>query len=236
MLRMMRAHFETDENRQFYLSEWRETRLQRIIDANPTVSRTDCLQMLFDKLQEIQRGLAENYQTDSSIRDQVVSACQGIPECSLALYQPATTFEAVCVQLRSAVGTAVQMQGSDIRQFPAKHQESPSQERSMTRTGLTGYTGVAEGDTVVGPATLPPVVLPPNEVNPVFGGLTRNATCVGNQLAGQQGTLRMKEKRPTTSSPIRGWHSTGTDSREIPALPCRVGRCRRPKGRRTSTG
>jgi hypothetical protein len=110
MLQLTKAHFETDENRQLYMSEWREATFQRVINSNPTKSRLECLQILFDKLQKVQRGLTESYQNDNSLRDQVISACRGIPECSLALYQPADTFEGVCAQLRSAVGTAVRTQ------------------------------------------------------------------------------------------------------------------------------
>jgi len=123
MLRLTRTHFETDENRQLYMSEWRETTFQRVINSNPTKSRLECLQLLFDKLQKVQRGLTESYQNDNSLRDQVISACRGISECSLALYQPANTFEGVCAQLRSAVGTAVRTQESQSQQF---HTETPT--------------------------------------------------------------------------------------------------------------
>lgn len=43
MLRLTRTHFETDENRQFYMSEWRETTFQRVINSNPTKSRLEFL-------------------------------------------------------------------------------------------------------------------------------------------------------------------------------------------------
>jgi len=64
-----RCHFETEENKQQYLSEWRETTFLRIIAMNPSVSRLECLQKLFDRLQTIQRGLSESYQEDLSLRD-----------------------------------------------------------------------------------------------------------------------------------------------------------------------
>jgi hypothetical protein len=94
-----RCHFETEENKQQYLSEWRETTLPRIIAMNPGVSRLECLQKLFDQLQTIQRGLSESYQEDFSLRDQVISACRGVEECNLALFHPASMYEGVCAQL-----------------------------------------------------------------------------------------------------------------------------------------
>jgi hypothetical protein len=112
-----RCHFETEENKQQYLSEWRETTFPSIIAANPDVSRLDCLQKLFDQLQKIQRGLSESYQEDFSLRDQVISACRGIEECNLALFNPASTYEGVYAQLRSSVGTA--LRSREMKQFNA---------------------------------------------------------------------------------------------------------------------
>ena len=106
MIYETRCHFETEQNKQLYLSEWRSTTFQRIAKENPTTSRLDCLQKLFDRLQVVQRGLSESYQEDLSLRDQVINACQGIKECRLALYNPADTYEGVCAQLRSSIGTA----------------------------------------------------------------------------------------------------------------------------------
>jgi hypothetical protein len=93
---MTKAHFETEEARQKYLSEWREATLLRTIAENPAKSRLECLQLTIDKLQKVQRGLGPEYQYDSSIRDQIINACRGVEECSLALYKPAPTFEGVC--------------------------------------------------------------------------------------------------------------------------------------------
>ena len=62
---------------------------------------------MVDKLQKIQRGLAKEYQYEHNLRDQVISAYRGVEECNLALYKPASTFEGVCAELRSAIGTAI---------------------------------------------------------------------------------------------------------------------------------
>jgi hypothetical protein len=67
MVAMVKMHFETEENRQFYMSEWRETTLPRVIASNPTKSKLECLQILFDKLQKVQQGLSAEYQTEYSL-------------------------------------------------------------------------------------------------------------------------------------------------------------------------
>jgi hypothetical protein len=107
MVRSIRNHFETDEMKQQYLTEWRETTLSRIIMENSSLSKLECLDKLLDKLRTIQRGLDPSYHSDTSLRDQTINACRGIPECNLALFNPAKTYEGVCAQLRSAIGTAI---------------------------------------------------------------------------------------------------------------------------------
>ena len=53
MVAMTKAHFETEENRQMYLTEWRETTLLRIIASNPAKSKMECLQLLIAKLRKV---------------------------------------------------------------------------------------------------------------------------------------------------------------------------------------
>jgi hypothetical protein len=49
--------------------------------------------------------LSQAYQADHNLRDALINACRGVEECRLALFNPAPTFEGVCDQLRSAIGT-----------------------------------------------------------------------------------------------------------------------------------
>jgi hypothetical protein len=107
-----RAHFETEENRQLYLSEWRETTLPIIITQHKNKNRLEQLEILFDRLQIVQRGLSEVYQEDYSLRDQILSACRGIEECNMALFKPAPTWEGVCNDLRAAIGATLRTRGS----------------------------------------------------------------------------------------------------------------------------
>jgi hypothetical protein len=50
MLQLTRTYFETDENRQLYMFEWRDTTFHRVISSNLTKSCVECLQLLFDTL------------------------------------------------------------------------------------------------------------------------------------------------------------------------------------------
>lgn len=112
MVERTRKHFETEENRQEYMAEWRETTLPSMTAKHPTKNKLECLQLVIDKLCVIQRGLSLVYQTEYNLRDQIINACRGVKECDLALYKPARTFEGVCAELRSAVGTAMRSHDS----------------------------------------------------------------------------------------------------------------------------
>ena len=62
---------------------------------------------MFDKLQKIQRGLSVVYQTEYSLKNQVISVCRGIPKYNLALYQSADTYEDIYAELRSSINTTI---------------------------------------------------------------------------------------------------------------------------------
>ncbi|KAF1828003.1 hypothetical protein BDW02DRAFT_603927 [Decorospora gaudefroyi] len=67
---------------------------------------TFCLEITIERLQRTYLGLTQNYGTTNELNlaGQLVSACQGVPACSQVLVRPATTFEAVALELRSAIG------------------------------------------------------------------------------------------------------------------------------------
>jgi hypothetical protein len=53
MVVMTRTHFKTKENRQMYLTEWKETILTKITASNPAKSKMECLQLLITKLRKV---------------------------------------------------------------------------------------------------------------------------------------------------------------------------------------
>src|SRR6266536_5874125 len=107
MVNLTKAHFETEENHQKYLSEWRKTTLLRTILENLDKSRLECFQITVDKLQKVQRGLTKDYQYEHNLRDQVINACRGVKEYNPAPYKPSPTFKGIYTELRSAIRTAM---------------------------------------------------------------------------------------------------------------------------------
>ncbi|RKF95973.1 integrase and RNaseH domain-containing protein, partial [Golovinomyces cichoracearum] len=55
MVDLTRSHFETEANKQEYLTLWRTTTLQKIKSENPEKKTSECFQTMIDILQKIQR-------------------------------------------------------------------------------------------------------------------------------------------------------------------------------------
>jgi hypothetical protein len=73
--------------------------LPRIIKSNPSKSKLEYLQILFDKLQIIQQAISEDHQPENNLQEQIISICQGVEECNLILYNPAAIVKGIYAQL-----------------------------------------------------------------------------------------------------------------------------------------
>jgi len=124
MVNLTAQHFETEEKRQMYLQEWREATLERIIKKNPDKDTMECLEMLFKKLELIQPGLSMEYNLEWSLRDQVINACRGVKACDMCLFKPSQSYESVCADLRSSVGTAMRS-AETSSQYQTDHMGQP---------------------------------------------------------------------------------------------------------------
>jgi hypothetical protein len=123
MVNRVKGYFENEERSQMYLSDWRNMTLLKVVNENPGKPKTECLELLFDKLTRIQRALPSIGQSEESLRVQVLNACRGVRECTLCLYSPAPTLEGIRSQLRSAVSLATD---TETQQFPATSHEEPN--------------------------------------------------------------------------------------------------------------
>ncbi|KAJ5033564.1 uncharacterized protein L3040_008676 [Drepanopeziza brunnea f. sp. 'multigermtubi'] len=107
MTAFMKSKFEVPESAQKYLSEWRSLTLQSVMSRkeNADKDKLECLTLMVKKLSLIQRNLTPEYHSDKALRDVILSAVQGVPECAFAQYNPAPTTTALVSQLRSSIAT-----------------------------------------------------------------------------------------------------------------------------------
>ncbi|POS82928.1 hypothetical protein EPUL_004497 [Erysiphe pulchra] len=116
MVEMIKLHFETNERTQAFLKVWRGTTLQKIITNNPNKNRLECLELLLNYFWKTKQGLPDIYRTDTTLKDALINAGRGTPECSFALYDPAQTFEGLSAKLRSSIGTAMDVKQSSLQE------------------------------------------------------------------------------------------------------------------------
>ncbi len=76
-----------------------------MIAEHPDKTRPECLDLSIDELRRTQKGRSQEYQHEHILKEQVINACQGVKECSLALFNSSDTFEGVCHQLKSSITT-----------------------------------------------------------------------------------------------------------------------------------
>ncbi|KAM7209971.1 hypothetical protein V8F06_014649, partial [Rhypophila decipiens] len=141
LVEAIKGHFDTEEARQFYLAEWRSATLSKFIVDNPGKTKLECLDLMLDKLVKLQQSVTSLSKDQSVLRDQALLACREIPECSMALYNPAPTYEGVRNQLRNSISVALNTQ-QPHQQFPVHsipqhsptHPESPHEQYWTDRT------------------------------------------------------------------------------------------------------
>lgn len=108
MMVLTKGHFETEENKQEYLTRWRTKTLWSVRKEYPEKTISEFFSIMVEQLQKIQHGLWGSYHVDQNIRDRVINGFQGIRECELALFNPARTFEGVVSRVRNVIHTREQ--------------------------------------------------------------------------------------------------------------------------------
>ncbi|TQS35047.1 hypothetical protein Golomagni_04543 [Golovinomyces magnicellulatus] len=100
-----KEHFETEARRQDHLAQWYDLSLQVIVHDNPGKPLMECFDILLDKLHMLQSGLSEKIRDDESARNRLQVACQMIPACSKACFNPNPTFEGLTAEIRNVIST-----------------------------------------------------------------------------------------------------------------------------------
>lgn len=99
-------HFYTSELITAYQLEWNAINLLSIIAKHLDKEKLECLELMFAEILKLQPGIAIAESKDNQMRNKAHLAVIGVSECNLSLYKPAATWQGLCNDLRSAVGTA----------------------------------------------------------------------------------------------------------------------------------
>lgn len=101
------------------MNEWHGITLWAMIDEYPTKTKLECFDTMTSRLRRVVPGLPSSMRAsvDGTMRDQVLRGCRGIPECSLAVYQPNATYEGLCADIRNAISVKALEMTNRLQQF-----------------------------------------------------------------------------------------------------------------------
>ena len=99
----LRNRFEGEEHRRNMLREWNNTTLRQMIQEQLDKSKETVFRTMVQRLQNLQRGLDIELQSESNLRNKIIAACEDVPACSIAIARPATTITGLTNEIFSAI-------------------------------------------------------------------------------------------------------------------------------------
>jgi hypothetical protein len=99
----IRNFFEGPEYYRKNLAEWNATHLQDLINTHPEKPIGECLRLLIDKLLKLQYGIDVDLRTPKLFANKLVTACQGVPACRIAISDPPGELSTLINKLQSSI-------------------------------------------------------------------------------------------------------------------------------------
>ena len=90
LFQRFQAHFEEEEHRRNMLREWNSINLRTLIRASPDKNKGTVFTEMTHQLRQIQRSLDPKFQSDSTLRNRIISSCSNVPAYSFAVLQQTT--------------------------------------------------------------------------------------------------------------------------------------------------
>jgi len=107
MVAIVKRHFETVEFKLKYKLKWRELSFATVAAQHLDKTKSEVFELLLEDIDRIQPGLPEHLQHPSELKSKLLLAVLGLPECNLAAWNPAATWEGLCDSLRSSIATTL---------------------------------------------------------------------------------------------------------------------------------
>jgi hypothetical protein len=99
----LRGFFEGPGAERLATAEWNSVSLEKVIINSKDKSVSTCLRILINKLSKLQHGLAPEFQTPAFMSNKLVTACEGIPACQIAVSDPPRELGPLISKLQSSI-------------------------------------------------------------------------------------------------------------------------------------
>ncbi len=97
------GHFEGEEHRRLMLRQWNSVSLRGSFRANPEKSKGTIFNEMVLQLRQIQRGLDYEFQSDTALRNKIVTSCSNVPACTVAILQHTPTIAGLINNIYAAI-------------------------------------------------------------------------------------------------------------------------------------
>ena len=103
LFQRFQAHFEGEEHRRNMLREWNSINLRLLIRASPDKNKGTVFTEMTYQLRQIQRSLDPEFQSDSALRNKIISACSTVPACGFAVLQQTINIPGLINNIHAAI-------------------------------------------------------------------------------------------------------------------------------------
>ena len=99
----LRTFFEGPGYHRRNLDKWNATTLASIAEEDPKKSTYENVQLLINRLRQLQYGIMPDLRTVTFLHNKIVTACQGSPACRYAVSDPPSDLGGLINKLQSSI-------------------------------------------------------------------------------------------------------------------------------------
>lgn len=112
----VKSRFLTPERTRALLREWEALSLMSIMSLHTSKSASSCLELLIEKLSDIQSSLPIEYRNETILKNKLLNAVKDVKDCQLAYHKPADTVQGVISDLHASLAT-LKTRGTEATAF-----------------------------------------------------------------------------------------------------------------------
>ena len=99
----IRQFFEGPEYYRKNLTQWNAVSLQSVLDEHSSKSTYQCFQILIEKLLKLRHGIHPEFRTDLMYTNKLITACQGVEACRIAISNPSSDIASLINSIQSSI-------------------------------------------------------------------------------------------------------------------------------------
>ena len=137
----LRDYFEGEEYQKKIFTIWNAINLKQFIAQGHSTEKT--FQLLIDEMWQLRRGLTDDLRNDMTFYNKLFTACQGVNDCKVACFRPASTLTGLIRDIKSAIATYGRPKQEETyytdRRYTDRRHQAPSFKKKYFICGQSDY-------------------------------------------------------------------------------------------------